>query len=84
MLPGVMVEVAYEDTITDVEGTARRLIDELGLEWSDACLDFHRNDRPVRTFSNTQVRKPVYKGARGRWRLYEKHLEPLRRALAAD
>ena len=58
--PGVMYEVRYEDNVADVEGQARRLIDYLGLEWNDSCLEFYNTDRPVKTASVTQVRKPIY------------------------
>jgi len=76
-LPGVMLEVRYEDNVADVEGQARRLIDYLGLEWDDNCLNFHETDRPVKTASASQVRKPIYTTSTNRWRKYEKYLGPL-------
>jgi tetratricopeptide (TPR) repeat protein len=75
--PGVMYEVNYEDNVADVEGQARRLIDYLGLEWNDNCLEFYNTDRPVKTASVTQVRKPIYTTSTNRWRKYEKYLGPL-------
>jgi hypothetical protein len=48
-----------------------------GLPWDDRCLSFHRTEPPIRTASATQVRKPIYKSAVGRWRVYEKQLGPL-------
>ena len=75
--PGVMYEAVYEDNVADVEASARRLIDYLGLEWSDRCLEFYNVDRPVKTASLTQVRKPIYKTSTNRWRKYEKYLGPL-------
>jgi type IV secretory pathway protease TraF len=53
------------------------LIDYLGLEWNDNCLNFYNIDRPVKTASVTQVRKPIYKTSTNRWRRYEKYLGPL-------
>jgi hypothetical protein len=41
------------------------------------CLSFHQASRPVRTASATQVRRPIYTSAIGRWRVYERHLGPL-------
>jgi hypothetical protein len=41
------------------------------------CLEFHQTERPVRTASATQVRRPIYKSAIGRWRVYEPYLGPL-------
>ena len=49
----------------------------LRLAWDPACLNFHKNDRPIRTASNVQVRRPLYRSALGRWRRYEAHLGPL-------
>jgi hypothetical protein len=40
-------------------------------------LNFHKNDRPVKTASASQVRKPIYSSSVARWRQYEKHLTPL-------
>ena len=76
-VPGAMLEVRYEDNVADVEGQARRIIDYLGLEWDDNCLNFYNTDRPVKTASATQVRKPIYTTSTNRWRKYEKHLGPL-------
>jgi hypothetical protein len=56
-------------------------LDFCGLEWNDAVLEFHKTDRQVRSASSTQVRKPMYNSAVGRWKNYAKHLEPLRKAL---
>jgi tetratricopeptide (TPR) repeat protein len=81
---GVMLEVQYEDIVADLEGQARRLISACGLEWNDACLEFYRTQRPVWTASFAQVRQPIYKSSVGRWRRYEKQLQPLIDALGAD
>jgi hypothetical protein len=42
---------------------------------------FHQTERAVRTASNWQVRQPIYKTARKRWKNYEKHLAELKRDL---
>jgi tetratricopeptide (TPR) repeat protein len=70
-------EVAYEDAVADLEGMARRLLSALELEWHPACLEFHRTRRPVKTASQVQVRRPVYRGSVGRWKLYEDELSGL-------
>ena len=48
-----------------------------GLEWEQACLDFHKAHRPVRTASVTQVRKPIYRQSLARWKHYEQELAEL-------
>ena len=75
--PGAMYEVRYEDNVADVEGQSRKLIEYLGLEWNDNCLNFYNTERPVKTASVTQVRKPIYTTSTNRWRKYEKYLGPL-------
>ncbi|WP_244423159.1 sulfotransferase [Bradyrhizobium sp. ORS 375] len=82
--PGVLIDVQYEDMVDDLEGVARRVLDHCGLDWEDACLDFHRTERTVRTASLMQVREPIYRRAIGSWRRYEKHLGPLCNALGIE
>lgn len=72
-----MLEVRYEDLVKDLEGQARRMLDYCALPWDDRCLSFHEAERPVKTASLTQVRRPLYRTSVGRWRHYEKHLGPL-------
>jgi hypothetical protein len=55
-----VLEVDYEETVADLEGVARRLVDWCGLEWEPGCLAFHEGKRPVRTASVSQVRQPIY------------------------
>jgi len=81
VLPLRHMTMSYEALLADVEGESRRLIDFLGLPWDPACLAFHETSRPVRTASWSQVRRPLYHTAAGRWRHYERHLAPLINAL---
>ncbi len=82
VLPIKIMDVAYEDTVADTEGTARRVIDFLGLDWDPACLDFQNSEKRARTLSVWQVRQPVYQTSVQRWRRYDKHLGPLKSELA--
>lgn len=82
--PGVMLEVQYEEVVTDFERQARRIVAHCGLDWDDACLEFHKTERPVRTASMVQVRQPIYQSAIGRWRPYKDWLGPLFAALDVD
>jgi tetratricopeptide (TPR) repeat protein len=75
--PGRILEVRYEDVVADLEGQARRILAHCGLEWDERCLSFHETDRPVLTWSATQVRQPIYASAVGRWRVHEEFLAPL-------
>jgi len=74
---GAMLEVDYEDVVSDFEAQARSLVRYCELPWDDGCLHFHETERAVFTQSQAQVRRPLYSSSVGRWRLYERHLEPL-------
>ena len=78
------IEVDYEAVVDDLEGQAKRLIDFLDLPWDEACLNFHKTDRIVRTASVNQVRQPIYTTSKGRWRAHAAQLGPLLAALEID
>jgi tetratricopeptide (TPR) repeat protein len=78
VLPSATVlEVPYAELVADQEGWTRRIVDFIGLEWDERCLDYHATQRPVLTASFWQVRQKIYKSSIGRWRSYEKFLGPL-------
>lgn len=78
-LPGRVLELHYEDLIADQQGQTERLLAHCGLDWSDACLDFHTNSAPVSTPSAAQVRRPIYTDSVARWKHHAAILEPVRR-----
>jgi len=78
---GAMLDVRYEDVVMDLEGQARRIVAFCGLDWDAACLEFHRTQRPVRTISASQVRKPIYRTSLQRSQAYAGLLQPLIDAL---
>jgi hypothetical protein len=78
---GAFYEIQYEALVAEPETQARALLEYCGLPWEDACLEFHKTARQVRTASVTQVRQPMYKTSVEKWRHFEKHLGPLLEAL---
>ncbi|MDR7282960.1 tetratricopeptide (TPR) repeat protein [Pseudomonas corrugata] len=78
------IEVDYEAVVDDLEAQAKRLIDFIDLPWNDACLEFHKTERVVRTASVNQVRQPLYKTSKGRWHAHAEQLGPLLQALEAS
>jgi len=74
ILPGKVLDVHYEVTVTDLESQVRRILDHCGLPFEESCVRFHETERAVKTASSEQVRQPIYTGALGTWRRYEKHL----------
>jgi hypothetical protein len=81
ILPKPMLDVEYEQLVSNTEETVRALLKYCGLEWEPACLQFHRTARGIRTPSRWQVRQPIYSSSVGRWCRYDRHLQPLRDVL---
>jgi tetratricopeptide (TPR) repeat protein len=77
-----MLEVRYEALVADQEQLTREMLEHCGLDWDDRCLRFYEGSRPVLTASYDQVNRPIYSSSVGRYRNFEKHLGPLRTALA--
>lgn len=73
--------IRYESLVDDTEGEARKLLAYCGLEWEESCLEFYKTQRIIRTASVAQVRQPIYKTSKQRWKNYEKFLGPLIEAL---
>lgn len=82
LYPEDIYDLDYEALVAEPEPTIRRLLDFIGLPWEESCLSFHKARNAVRTASVWQVRRPIYRRSAGRWRNYERHLAPLRAALA--
>jgi len=81
ILPDFIYDLSYERLVDDQESQIRKLLDFCHLPWDDACLDFHKTRRKVRTASNAQARRPIYRDSVKLWKRYEKQLEPLRVAI---
>lgn len=80
-LPGAIHQLRYEDLIADPHGQTRRLLDFCGLEWQDACADWHTNSTPTTTASAAQVRRPLYDTSVSQWRHYRSQLASLEQQL---
>jgi len=78
VMPGLILDVAYEDVVANTELQARRLTEYCGLDWESECLDFHTAKQASTTASAVQVRQPVYSSSVQKWRHYEEQLAPLK------
>jgi hypothetical protein len=74
VLPGRVLDVHYEETVTDLDSQVRRILDHCGLPFEEQCLRFYETERAVKTASSEQVRQPIYQGGMGKWRKYDAHL----------
>ncbi|MFO1237359.1 MAG: sulfotransferase [Alphaproteobacteria bacterium] len=85
LLPLDVHAVRYETMIADLEGTARALLDYLGLSWSGAVLDHQATAASrahIRTPSYSQIVQPLYRSADGRWTKYRAEMAPVLPILA--
>jgi len=83
VLPGKILRVQYEDVVTDLEGQVRRMLDFCNLPFEQACLEYYKTDRAVRTASSEQVREKINTKGLEQWRPYEEWLGPLVDVLGA-
>lgn len=81
VMPGGLLDVRYEDLVTDTEKQMQRVLAWCGLDWEPGVLEFAADQRPSSTASAAQVRDRVHGDSIGKWRRYETGLEPLRRRL---
>ncbi|HEX4270863.1 MAG TPA: sulfotransferase [Rhizomicrobium sp.] len=81
VLPGRVLRVQHEDVVADLEGSVRRILDYCGLPFEQACVDFHKTRRSVRTPSSEQVRQPIFRDSLDQWVKFEPWLDPLKAAL---
>ena len=72
------MEVRYENLLTNLESTARCVLEGLGLDWDPGVLNYNKNatKKIIRSPTYADVTKPVYTTSQGRWRNYHKFLEP--------
>lgn len=84
VLPGFIHDIQYEEMVADQETSSREILNFCGLEWEDACLNFHQTKRSVKTASGEQVRNPIYNSSIQSWQNYETQLAPLIKELSAS
>jgi len=72
------IEVRYEDAVNNLEKEARRVLDFLGLEWEPDVLNYreHLRGKAVASPTYEAVSQPLYTRAIGRWKNYQRFLEP--------
>jgi len=79
-----ILTVHYEDLVANQKAKSREVIEFLGLDWDDACLSFHTQDRAAMTLSSIQVREPISAKSIARWKRFEGHLGPLKTGLGKN
>ena len=79
-----LIEVEYESLVTDPVGQTGKLLDKLGLDFEQACLDFDKNQAPSATASSVQVREKTHSRSINKWTRFAEQLQPLREHLEGE
>ena len=66
VLPDKILDVHIEETVTDIEGQVRRVLEFCGLPFEEGCLNINETEH---------ASQPTYKDSLGEWRHYEEYLE---------
>nr|WP_319513769.1 tetratricopeptide repeat protein [uncultured Cohaesibacter sp.] len=70
-----IIEVDYDALTINPDTEIRKMISDLSLDWQDSCLSPHTNKRMVKTASNLQIRKSIYKNSSKEWLQFQPFLD---------
>ncbi|CAN0501672.1 unnamed protein product, partial [Discosporangium mesarthrocarpum] len=80
-LPLSILDVSYEALVSDPENEIKKLLEFCDLPWHEECLHPHQSTQLTTTASYNQVREPINTSSIGRWKHYDRHLNPLKSVL---
>lgn len=83
LMPDTILDVSYEELVSEPAGVSKRIADFVGIEWSERLIEVQDFRAASSTASAAQVRAPIHTRSVGLWRRYEDQLEPLRQRLLA-
>ena len=83
-LGDALYEVTYEDLVKEPARVGAGVAGYCGLQWNDQAVEVHKRSTVSLTASAAQIRRPIYGSSSGRWRHYERHLQPLIEALRRE
>ncbi|MDQ2093436.1 tetratricopeptide repeat-containing sulfotransferase family protein [Rhodalgimonas zhirmunskyi] len=81
VLPGRILDLSYEELVTDIDTTSQKMADFCGLDWHPAMAHPEESTAQVLTLSATQLRQPVHRRSIGGWRAHADELRPFIDAL---
>jgi tetratricopeptide (TPR) repeat protein len=81
VLPNQILSVKYEDLINNFEDTVKVILDYCKLPYEQACVEFYKSKRSVKTPSAQQVRQPIYTSGLDYWKNYDLYLDELKKHL---
>ena len=83
LMPGAILDVRYEELVSNPLDVSRRIADYVGFTWSSELIEVQNITGQSSTASAAQAREPIYTSSVSRWRHLEAELEPVRRKLTA-
>ena len=72
-----IIELNYKQLILEQEATLKRVLQACDLPWQTRCLEFSNAKSQVKTLSDTQVRRPLYRSSLDAWQNYRPYLSRL-------
>jgi len=75
ILPNFIINVKYEDIVINHKNKIKSLLKSCDLSWNENCLEFYKNERLIKTASDTQARKKLYKTSINAWKYYKKFID---------
>jgi len=82
--PGAILEVDYEQLVSDPERNIKRILNYCDLDVEPDCLNPHKSKAAVSTASFKQVRQPIYKSAIGGAKVYDRNFQPWKQKLQTN
>ena len=74
LFPNFIFQIKYENLISNTETEIQNLLTNCDLDWSNDCLNFYNNKKPIKTASDFQARSKIYNSSIDSWKNYEKYL----------
>ena len=81
--PDRILDVRYDELVTDSEAVLREVLAFCGLPWQEGLAAIEKRSGTVATASAAQVREPIHQRFLDQWRRYADHLGPLKQKLGA-
>ncbi len=74
LFPNFIYNIKYENLITNSKFEIENLLKYTNLTWSDKCINFYTNKKPIKTASDVQARSKLFKSSISSWKNFEKYL----------
>ena len=76
-LTNFIYDVEYENLVSKPKIEIRNLLEKCNLKFNNKCMEFYNNNRVIKTASDAQARKKIYKKSVNSWKYYEKNMKKL-------